>query len=63
MALASAPGIAAQPYLGTDIVAWVLMVVAGLCLVIRLRDGDKGMGWFAISFAVAARSVSNRRIS
>lgn len=51
MALASAPGIAAQPYLGIDIVAWVLMVVAGLCLVIRLRDGDKGMGWFAISFA------------
>lgn len=38
-----------QPYQGTDIVSWVLLGCAAICLTIRWRDGERGMGWFALS--------------
>ena len=41
-----------QPYNGTDIVALVLVIAAVHCLVIRLRDKERGMGWFALSMGL-----------
>jgi signal transduction histidine kinase len=49
MSVAQPIDYAVQPFQGTDVLAWVMAVSAVLCLVIRWRDGDKGMGWFGFS--------------
>ena len=40
-----------QPYQGTDVIALVLLISAVICLVMRWRDSEPGMGWFALSMA------------
>ncbi len=39
-----------QPYQGTDVVAFVLGLLALLCLVLWRRDRERGMGWFALAW-------------
>jgi signal transduction histidine kinase len=39
-----------QPYQGTDVVAFVLGLLAVLCLVLWRRDHERGMGWFALAW-------------
>ena len=39
-----------QPYQGTDVVAFVLGLLAVLCLVLWRRDRERGMGWFALAW-------------
>jgi signal transduction histidine kinase len=41
-----------QPYQGTDVVAFVLGLLAVLCLVLWRRDHERGMGWFALAWFV-----------
>lgn len=48
-----------QPYSGTDILAMVMAASAALCLIIRVRDKEAGMGWFACGLALMAFWVAN----
>lgn len=59
---ASAVDYAVQPFEGTDIVAMVMAVSALLCLLIRLRDREPGMGWFAFSMGSLAVWVATNRL-
>lgn len=52
---------AAQPFEGTDIVALVLAVTALLCLAIRWREREPGMGWFALSMGSLSLWVAFNR--
>lgn len=50
-----------QPYTGTDIVALALGIAAVHCLTIRLRDHERGMGWFGLSMgSLAVWAAFNR---
>jgi signal transduction histidine kinase len=50
-----------QPFEGSDIVAVVLAVSALLCLLIRFRDREPGMGWFGFSMGSLALWVAFNR--
>lgn len=45
---------AVQPYSGTDVIAFVMAISALSCGVIRWRDQERGMGWFALSMGALA---------
>ena len=49
MSLTNALDYSVQPFQGTDVLAAVLLACALLCAVIRVRDKEPGMGWFAFS--------------
>ncbi|MBX3638197.1 MAG: HAMP domain-containing histidine kinase [Rubrivivax sp.] len=51
-----------QPYQGTDIVAFVLALTGLLCLVIRWRDREPGMGWFALSMGSLSLWVATNEL-
>ncbi|MES2956915.1 MAG: ATP-binding protein [Pseudomonadota bacterium] len=52
---------AIQPYQGTDVVAFVLAIVAVLCLALWRRDGEAGMGWFALAMALLSLWMATNR--
>ena len=52
---------AAQPYLGTDVVAFVLALLAILYALLWRRDGERGTGWYAISMALLAVWAATNR--
>ena len=51
----------AQPYLGTDVVAFVLALLAVLYALLWRRDGERGTGWFAVSMALLAVWAATNR--
>ena len=50
-----------QPYQGTDVVAFVLGLAAVLYVALWRRDGERGMGWFALSMALLALWIAANR--
>jgi len=50
-----------QPYLGTDVVAFVMAIVSLLYLALWQRDGERGMGWFALGMGSLALWVATHR--
>ena len=51
-----------QPYQGTDVIALVLLISAVICLVMRWRDSEPGMGWFALSMGALGIWLSANRL-
>lgn len=43
-----------QPFTGTDLASLVLGIAAAHCLLIKVRDQEPGMGWFAAGMAALA---------
>jgi len=51
-----------QPYLGTDVGAFVLALAAVLCAVLWRRDHERGMGWLAAGIGLIALWFSSHRL-
>lgn len=55
------PAAGVQPYLGTDVVAFVLALMAILYALLWRRDGERGTGWYAISMGLLAIWAATNR--
>lgn len=51
-----------QPYLGTDIVAFVLALMAAVFAMLWQRERERGTGWFAVSMLLLALWAALNRI-